>query len=183
MQQPRGISGNIAAIAAQLTRPVVADLLHRLTSGLLLIRPVSLVLVAVEQKNAPVTEFHFLWLPSRPLVVFLTVLTGLVGPIEVGILIGNPLLDSPPWGLDTTQGFDVEGWRGRSWQSNQSLPQTVEFEEKFNLARFEHRTHDFHGAFAAGAIQGVPSPDLQDEIAPQGSHFTSSSFGRRLHEE
>ena len=61
------------------------------------------------------------------------------------------LLGLPGW-LDASERFDVEGWRWRSGQADESLPKAVELEKKFNLARFEHGPLDFHGARAAGTL-------------------------------
>ena len=66
----------------------------------------------VEQKDSPVIQLHFLGLPISHLVVFLTVSSRLVEPVELGILIRDPFLDGLPGWLDASERFDVEA-RGR----------------------------------------------------------------------
>jgi hypothetical protein len=40
-----------------------------------------------------------------------------------------------------------------------------------------------HGAFAAGALEGIAAPHLEDEVAPEGAHVAGPAFGRGGDEE
>jgi len=35
----------------------------------------------------------------------------------------------------------------------------------------------FHGAWAARTLEGVTTPDFENEIAPEGAHVASPTFG------
>jgi hypothetical protein len=43
----------------------------------------------------------------------------------------------------------------------------------------EEGVHDFHGAFAARALERVGTPDAEDEVAPERAHGAGGDFGRR----
>ena len=43
----------------------------------------------------------------------------------------------------------------------------------------EEGVHDFHGAFAARALERVGTPDAEDEVAPERAHGAGGDLGRR----
>jgi hypothetical protein len=47
----------------------------------------------------------------------------------------------------------------------------VEAEEKLDFFAADHLPDRFHAAFAARAQERVATPDLENEVAPQGAHF------------
>ena len=107
----------------------------------------------------------------------------LVEPVQVRFVVGDPFLDSLPGWLDGLHGFDVEGRRWRAREMNDAFPEAVEAEEEFDLAGAQVGAHGFHDAVAAGALERIATPDLQDKVAPEGSHVAGSAFGRGGDEE
>lgn len=72
--------------------------------------------------------------------------------------------------------FDVEGRRRRAWECDDSLPEAVEAEEEFNFLAADDFADGFHGALAAGALERVAAPNLEDEVAPEGAHVAGGLF-------
>ena len=113
-------------------------------------------------------------MPGRTLVVALGFGAGsvpfLVEPIEVRIVIRNPFLDGLPGWLDGLHRLDIEGRRWRAWEMDDSLPEAVEAEEELDLLAADDCADGLHGAFAARAFERVTTPNLEDEIAPEGAN-------------
>ena len=141
----------------------------------------------VQNEDAAVTEGDFLRLPGGALVEAIRVgfggIPGTVEPVEVGLVVGDPSLDGLPGRLDGLHGLDIEGGRWWTGKVDDSLPQAVEAEEKFDLLGADEGADGFHGALAAGAFQGVSSPHPEDEVAPEGAHVPGSTDGRGGDEE
>ena len=120
-------------------------------------------------------------MPGRTLVVALGFGAGsvpfLVEPIEVRIVIRNPFLDGLPGWLDGLHRLDIEGRRWRAWEMDDSLPEAVEAEEELDLLAADDGADGLHGAFAARAFERVTTPNLEDEIAPEGAHVAGELFG------
>ena len=115
-------------------------------------------------------------------------------------VVGNPFPDRLPRRLDGLEGLDVEG-RGRWWRDvddalmslplhpsgclRQSMsaplpfPKSVQPEEELDFTSAEEGVHDFHGAFAAMALERVGTPDAEDEVAPERAHGAGGDFGWR----
>ena len=107
----------------------------------------------------------------------------LIEPIEVRIVIGDPLFNGLPRGLDGLHGVDVERrwwWAGKL---DDAFPETLEAEEKFDLFRLAEGADRLHGARAAGTLNGITTPNLEDEVAPEGAHVASPTLGRCGDEE
>jgi hypothetical protein len=51
-----------------------------------------------------------------------------------------------------------------------AFPKAVETEEKFDLLGALDGACEFHGCFAAGALERIGTPDFENEVAPQGTH-------------
>ena len=64
-----------------------------------------------------------------------------------------------------------------------ALPQSVEAQEELDFLAADDGADRLHGAFAAGALQRVAAPDLQDEVAPERAHVAGGLLGRRWDEE
>lgn len=79
----------------------------------------------------------------------------LIEPIEVRIVIGDPLLDRLPRGLDGLHGVDVERRWWRAGKLDDAFPETLEAEEKFDLFRLAEGADRLHGARAAGTLDGA----------------------------
>ena len=129
----------------------------------------------------------------------------LVEPVQVRFVIGDPFLDGLPGWLDGFHGlirpprrrahpagfgfasvqnaykpsafFNVEGRRRWTGKMDDAFPQTVEAEEKFDFTRTQVGADVLHVALAAGTLERVATPDLEDEIAPKGPHVAGSAFG------
>ncbi|MCX6978961.1 MAG: hypothetical protein NTX04_13750 [Verrucomicrobia bacterium] len=65
--------------------------------------------------------------------------------------------------------MDVEGRRRRARECDDSLPEAVEAEKKFDFLAADDFADRFHGALAARALEWVASPCFQDEVAPEGA--------------
>ena len=102
----------------------------------------------------------------------------LVEPVQVRFVIGDPFLDGLPGWLDGFHGFDVEGRRRWTGKMDDSFPQTVEAEEKFDFLMSDEGADGAHGALAAGALERIAAPHLEDEVAPEGPHVAGPAFGR-----
>ncbi len=80
--------------------------------------------------------------------------------------------------------FDVEGRSGRRWESKNPLPQTVKAQKELDLIPPDHRSCRLHRALAARADHRILSPDLPDEIPPEGTQRPLAlRLGRREDEE
>ena len=86
-------------------------------------------------------------------------------------------------GLDRLHGLDIEGWRGWSWQVDDSLPEAVEPEKEFDFLATEDFAEWPHGALAAEALERVAAPNLEDEVAPEGAHVAGGLSGWGGNEE
>ena len=64
-----------------------------------------------------------------------------------------------------------------------AFPEAVEPEKEFDFLATEGLADGLHGALAAGALERVAAPNLEDEVAPEGAHVAGSTFGRRGNEE
>ena len=108
---------------------------------------------------------------------------GLVEPIQIRLVVGNPFLDRLPGWFDRLEGFDVEGRPGWRRDVDDALPKTVEAEEKFDLLRASDEAGEFHVCFAARALERIGTPDFENEVTPQGAHGAGALFGRGRDEE
>ena len=64
-----------------------------------------------------------------------------------------------------------------------AFPEAVEPEKEFDFLATEDLADGLHGALAAGALEWIASPNLEDEVAPEGAHVAGGLFGRRRDEE
>ena len=140
-----------------------------------------------ENQDAVVVQMDFGCLPCLALVEAVRVgirwVPGTVEPVEVGFVVGNPFLDRLPRWLDGLHGFDVEGWGWWAWKLDEAFPQAVETKEEFDLLGAFYSTDEFHGSFAARALERVGSPDFENEIPPQGTHGAGALLWRGGDEE
>jgi hypothetical protein len=90
----------------------------------------------------PLGVWHF-WFP------------GLVEPVYIRVVVGNPFIDRLPRRLDGLERLDVEGRFGWWRDVDDSLPEFVKTEEEFDLLRAFHGTCEFHGSLAAGALERI----------------------------
>ncbi len=72
--------------------------------------------------------------------------------------------------------LDAERRRWRARELDDAFPQTVETQKKFDLLRAFDGTDEFHGSFAARALEWVGSPDFEDEVVPEGTHGARGLF-------
>ena len=133
-----------------------------------------------ENQGAAVSEWNFSGSPVRALVEALGLCGGgvpfLVEPVQVRIVIGDPFLDGLPGWLDRLHGFDIVGRRW-AWNINNSFPEAVEAVGKFDFALVHDLADGFHDALAAGALERVAAPDLEDEIVPEGRMSRARRLG------
>ncbi len=61
---------------------------------------------------------------------------------------------------------------------NDAFPEAVEAEEEFDFLVAQEGVDGFHDALAAGALERVATPDLEDEISPKGTHVAGPALGR-----
>jgi len=106
-----------------------------------------------------------------------------VEPIEVGFVVGDPFLDGLPRWLDGLHGVDIKGRGRRAGEMDEAFPEDVEAEEEFDFLATDDLADGLHDALAAGALERVAAPNLEDEVAPEGAHIAGSAFGRRGDEE
>ncbi len=136
-----------------------------------------------ENQDAAVVQMDFRCFPCGTLVepvwVRLIWIPGTVEPVEIRFVVGDPFLDRLPGRFDRLHGLDVEGWRRRARECDDSLPETVEAEEEFNFLAADDFADGFHDALAAGALERVAAPNLEDEVAPEGAHVAGGLFRRR----
>jgi hypothetical protein len=147
----------------------------------------SCLSAVVEDESPAVAERDLFGLPDGTLVVALGLCAGgvpfLVEPVQVRVVIRDPFLDGLPGWLDGFHGIDVEGRRRRAGEMNDAFPEAVEAEEEFDFLATEDLAYGLHGALAAGALEWIAAPNLEDEVAPEGAHVAGSTFGRRGDEE
>ncbi len=76
--------------------------------------------------------------------------------------------------------FDGEGRLWRRRDVDDTGPKSPAAEEEFDLLRAAHATDCFHGRAATRAKSWVGTPNLENEVPPQGAHGAGGSFrGRR----
>ena len=144
-----------------------------------------------ENQGAAIAERDFCWLPSgaysfakasvHTLVIASRIIPYwfpfLIEPVQVRFVVGYPFLDGLPGWFDGFHGFDVEGRRRWAGKVDDSFPEAVEAEEELDLAEAQEGANGFHGSLAAGALEWIAAPDLEDEVAPKGAHVAGSAFG------
>ena len=140
-----------------------------------------------EDQDAAIAERDFIGLPGGGLVEALGLGVGwvprLVEPVQIRLVIGDPFFDGLPGWLDGLHGLDVEGrWR-RAREGDDVFPETVEAEEELDFLVADEGADGFHGALAAGALEGIAAPHLEDEVAPERAHVAGPAFGRGGDEE
>ena len=127
-------------------------------------------LFGIEDEDAAIIERDFPWLPGGFVAV-----VGVL-PVEAGFIVigGDPLFDSLPGWLDRLESLDVE--RGIRWwrDVDESLPHAQQPQKKLDFFRLNEGFDFLHGAFAAGALEGICSPGGEDEVAPEGFHRLSA---------
>ena len=110
-----------------------------------------------ENQNAAVFQMDFRCFPFgrlvKPVWVRLIGIPGTVAPAEAGFVVGDPFLDGLPGRLDRLHGFDVERRRWWAGELDDAFPQAVETEEQFDLLGPFDGTCEFHGSFAARALE------------------------------
>ena len=147
----------------------------------------SCLSAVVEDESPAVAKRDLFGLPGGALVEAFRLCAGgvpfLVEPVEVRVVIRDPFLDGLPGWLDGLDGIDVEGRRRRAGEMNDALPEAVEAEEEFDFLATEDLAYGLHGALAAGALEWIAAPNLEDEVAPEGAHVAGPAFGRRGDEE
>lgn len=135
-----------------------------------------------ENQDAAVVQMDFIGFPCRRLVepvwVRLIWIPGTVEPVEIRFVVGDPFLDRLPGWFDWLHGLDVEGWRRRARERDDSLPKAVEAEEEFDFLAAGNLANRFHDALAAGAFEWIAAPDLEDEVAPEGARVAGGLFRR-----
>ena len=80
-------------------------------------------------------------------------------PLRVGLLVN-----------------DFDRLADELYHLHDSLPEAVEAEKKFNFLAADDFADGFHGALAAGALERVAAPNLEDEVAPEGAHVAGGLF-------
>ena len=129
-----------------------------------------------------VSEWDFLGLPSGALVILPGVIPCrfpfLIEPSEIRFVVGYPFLDGLPRWLDGLHGFDVEGRRRWPGKMDDAFPEAVEPEEELDFLVADEGADGAHGALAAGALERVAAPHLEDEVTPEGPHVAGPAFGR-----
>jgi hypothetical protein len=64
-----------------------------------------------------------------------------------------------------------------------AFPEALEAKEELDFFAAEDLADRFHGTRAAGTLEGITAPNFEDEVAPEGAHVASSTFGRCGDEE
>ena len=143
----------------------------------------SCLSAVVEDESPAVAKRDLFGLPGGALVEAFRLCAGgvpfLVEPVEVRVVIRDPFLDGLPGWLDLLDGIDVEGRRWRAWKMDDAFPEAVEPEKEFDFLATENLADGLHGALAAGALERVAAPNLEDEVAPEGAHVAGGLFGWR----
>jgi hypothetical protein len=107
---------------------------------------------------------------------------GVFGPVcELRSL--DPFLDRLPGRFDRLHGLDVKRRRRRARECDNSLPKAVEAEEELDFLAADDFADGFHCALAAGALQRVAAPDLEDQVTPERAHVAGGLFRRCRDEE
>jgi hypothetical protein len=147
----------------------------------------SCLSAVVEDESPAVAERDLFGLPGGALVEAFRLCAGgvpfLVEPVHVRVVVRDPFLDGLPGWLDGLHGIDIEGRRRRAREMDDTSPEAVEPEKEFDFLATEDLADGLHGALAAGALERVAAPNLEDEVAPEGAHVAGSTFGRRGDEE
>ena len=125
--------------------------------------------IDIEDEDAIIIERDFSGLPLG----FVAVVRVL--PVEAGFIVigGDPLFDGLPGWLDGLESLNIEGGIGWWRDVNKALPHPEETKEKLDFFRLNEGFDFPHGAFAAGALEGIGSPGGEDEVAPEGPHGLS----------
>jgi hypothetical protein len=58
------------------------------------------------------------------------------------------------------------------------FPQAVEAKGEFVFLAADDLANRFHRALAAGALERIAAPNLEDEVAPEGTHVTGGLLWR-----
>ena len=91
----------------------------------------------------------------EPVWVRLIGIPGTIEPIEIGFCVRDPFLDRLPGRLDRFHGLDVKRrWRWAR-ELDDAFPQAEEPQKKFDLLGAFDGTGEFHGSFAARALERV----------------------------
>ena len=123
-----------------------------------------------ENQGSAVVQLDFVWFPCGALVEAFRIgigwIPGTVEPVEIRFVVGYPFFDRLPGRFDGFHRLDVE--RRRRWprELDDAFPKPVETEEEFDLLGAFYCTGEFHGSFAAWALERVCSPDSEDEVTP-----------------
>ena len=64
-----------------------------------------------------------------------------------------------------------------------AFPKAVEAKKEFDLFGALYCTYEFHGSFAARALERIGTPYFEDEVAPQGAHGAGALLWRGGDEE
>lgn len=124
-----------------------------------------------ENQDAAVVQMDFRGFPRLSLVVPVWVrlmgIPGTVEPVEIRFVVGDPFLDRLPRRFDGFHRLDVKRRRWRARKLDDAFPQTMEAEEKFDLLGAFDGADEFHGSFAAGALEWIGSPVLRQGYGGQ----------------
>jgi len=128
--------------------------------------PVGWERVAGEDGDTLVIEREFRGLPGE------------VGGVErFGLLCVCPADEGGH--PDRLEGFDVVGRIGGRRDVEDALPHAVEAQKELDFFGSGEGAADLHEALAAGADEGILTPDAQDEIAPEGAEGPGALARRR----
>ena len=58
-----------------------------------------------------------------------------------------------------------------------AFPEAVELKEELDFLMSDEGADGAHGALAAGALERIAAPHLEDEVAPEGPHVAGPAFG------
>lgn len=101
---------------------------------------------------------------------------------RICIVVWDPLADGLPRRFNGLKGLDIEGRVGWWGDVDNALPKSMEPEEEFDFAGAVERVDGMQGGLAAWALEGVGSPDLEDEVAPKRPHCAGRDFWGRWDE-
>jgi hypothetical protein len=135
-----------------------------------------------ENQDSAVVQLDFVWFPCGALVEAFRIGIGwiprTVEPVKIRFVVGYPFFDRLPRWLDVFHGLDVERWRRWrwAWELDDAFPQAMEAEEELDLLGAFDGTDEFHGSFAARALERIGSPDFENHVAPEGAHGFGGLF-------